>query len=55
MQLTQGLHRSVQQTPDEIATVFDDVADPYLRERKGDLNDGATGRIVDGAATRDGR
>jgi phosphotransferase system enzyme I (PtsI) len=35
---------AVQRALDEIATVFDDVADPYLRERKGDLHDVA-GRL----------
>jgi phosphotransferase system enzyme I (PtsI) len=35
---------AVQRALDEIATVFDDVEDPYLRERKGDLHDVA-GRL----------
>ena len=35
---------AVQRALDEIATVFDDVADPYLHERKGDLHDVA-GRL----------
>lgn len=30
---------AVQQTFDEFSAVFDDVADPYLRERKGDVAD----------------
>ena len=35
---------AVQRALDEIAAVFDDVQDPYLRERKGDLHDVA-GRL----------
>jgi phosphotransferase system enzyme I (PtsI) len=35
---------AVQRALDEIAAVFDDVEDPYLRERKGDLHDVA-GRL----------
>jgi phosphotransferase system enzyme I (PtsI) len=35
---------AVQRALDELATVFNDVADPYLRERKGDLHDVA-GRL----------
>ena len=35
---------AVQRALDEIATVFDDVDDPYLHERKGDLHDVA-GRL----------
>lgn len=35
---------AVQRALDEIAVVFDDVADPYLHERKGDLHDVA-GRL----------
>jgi phosphotransferase system enzyme I (PtsI) len=35
---------AVQRALDEIATVFDDVQDPYLHERKGDLHDVA-GRL----------
>src|SRR5918996_3512631 len=35
---------AVQRTLDEIAAVFNDVDDPYLRERKGDLHDVA-GRL----------
>ena len=30
---------AVQQVCDEFSTVFDDIADPYLRERKGDVAD----------------
>jgi len=35
---------AVQRAVDELATVFNDVEDPYLRERKGDLHDVA-GRL----------
>jgi phosphotransferase system enzyme I (PtsI) len=35
---------AVQRAVDELAVVFNDVADPYLRERKGDLHDVA-GRL----------
>jgi phosphotransferase system enzyme I (PtsI) len=35
---------AVQRALDELALIFDDVADPYLRERKGDLQDVA-GRL----------
>ncbi|MGE0591197.1 MAG: phosphoenolpyruvate--protein phosphotransferase [Vicinamibacterales bacterium] len=35
---------AVQQAVDELASVFDDAADPYLRERKGDVQDVA-GRL----------
>jgi phosphotransferase system enzyme I (PtsI) len=35
---------AVQRALDEVAAVFDDVEDPYLRERKGDLHDVA-GRL----------
>ena len=35
---------AVQRALDEIAAVFDDVDDPYLHERKGDLHDVA-GRL----------
>jgi acyl-CoA synthetase (AMP-forming)/AMP-acid ligase II len=33
MQLTQGLHRSVQQSPDEIATIFGDRVRTYVEQR----------------------
>jgi acyl-CoA synthetase (AMP-forming)/AMP-acid ligase II len=33
MQLTQGLHRSVQQTPDEIATIFGDRVRTFVEQR----------------------
>jgi phosphotransferase system enzyme I (PtsI) len=35
---------AVQSAMDELAKVFNDLADPYLRERKGDLHD-VTGRL----------
>ncbi len=35
---------AVQRALDEIAVVFDDVKDPYLHDRKGDLHDVA-GRL----------
>ena len=30
---------AVQQVFDEFSAIFDDIADPYLRERKGDVAD----------------
>src|SRR5262249_56905825 len=35
---------AVQRAVDEVGAVFDDINDPYLRERKGDLHDVA-GRL----------